>query len=309
MRRHPLILRLGLLSALLIPAMFIAGCGGSGSTNHSQVAATELSSAQEVGSAAVTSSATGNFTATVNQAPTTLGMKGATTLSVTLQTVGLDPSTVTAAAIYYSAPGSNGPAIFNLYDPTLNGALSTPLSKQLTVKNFMQPSGTSLTYDQAVNAILSGNTYVNISTYAHPNGEIRGAIGPVTLQATLSNANSMAAGTALFQLNNTQTAINVTLNTQGLPTNISSVDVRLGAPGTASGPTLFPFYSDPSGGILTTPLTAQLTPTDFVIPPTSDNIATFADATNALLSGNTYLSIETAGNAQGLIRGQILATP
>ena len=191
----------------------------------------------------------------------------------------------------------------------LAGLMSSPLSETLSVKNFIQPPGVALTYAQAITAITNGNTYVNVATYAHPGGEIRGAIGPVTLQATLSSANITAAGTALFQLNNTQTAINVTLNAEGLPVNVTNADVRLGAPGTTDGPMIFPFYSDPTGGILTTPLTAQLTTTDFVIPPASDGIATFADATNALLSGQMYLSIESVGNAQGLIRGQILPTP
>ncbi len=309
MRRHPWILRLGLLSALLIPAMFFAGCGGGSSSNHTQLTASELSSAQEVGGAAFTSPASGSLTVTINQQPTTLGIRGATTFAVNLQTVGLDPTTVTGVAIYNANAGTNGPAIFTLFNQSVSGVMNTPLTETLSVKNYTQPSGSSMTYDQAINALESGTTYVNVLTYAHPNGEIRGAIGPVTLQATLSNPSTNAAGTALFQLNNTQTAINVTLNAQALPINITEVDIRLGAPGTANGPIIFPFFSDPSGGILSTPLTAQITPTDFVIPSSSTGVASFADATNALLSGNMYLAIESVGNSQGLIRGQILPTP
>ncbi len=115
MRRHPWILRLGLLAALCIPAVFLAGCGGSSGSSHTQLAAAELSSAQEVPASSLT--ATGSCTVSLNQAPSTLGMAGATTIAVNLQTVGIDPNQVTSIAIYNGNPGTNGQRIFTLFDP------------------------------------------------------------------------------------------------------------------------------------------------------------------------------------------------
>ena len=73
-----------------------------------------------------------------------------------------------AAHIHVGEIGVNGPIIL----PLTVGA--SPMTGTLTSDNFTSANG--LTYQQAVDKIKSGGTYVNIHTAAHPGGEIRGQL-------------------------------------------------------------------------------------------------------------------------------------
>lgn len=85
-------------------------------------------------------------------------------------------SSVTAIHIRHGQPGSNGPVLFSLYD-SLDGPPSMPLTGRLTFSHLQQRAEISiLTFSDAVNAIISGNTYVNVHTAANSVGEIRGQL-------------------------------------------------------------------------------------------------------------------------------------
>lgn len=80
---------------------------------------------------------------------------------------------VTAAHVHAAPPGVDGPIIFSLAD----GPYALPLTVSVSSLNFTpQPGAGISTYEQAVNAILSGNAYVNVHTVANPDGEIRGRL-------------------------------------------------------------------------------------------------------------------------------------
>ena len=87
----------------------------------------------------------------------------------------------TAARIHVASPGLNGPPIFDLsttmFDSTLNGAVSA-------VDLRPQPLVDVLTFPDAVDALLSGNAYVLITSAAFPAGEIRGQLVRGSVQVT-----------------------------------------------------------------------------------------------------------------------------
>ena len=80
-----------------------------------------------------------------------------------------------------------------------------------------QPAAGVTTFADAVQAILSGRTYINVHTQQNPNGEIRGQLGPISLRAVLSGDNevppvtSPAAGNADVVLNGLQSQVQVVL--------------------------------------------------------------------------------------------------
>ncbi|HCM39077.1 MAG TPA: hypothetical protein DIS93_03825 [Bdellovibrionales bacterium] len=116
-----------------------------------------LTGAQEV--PPVVSTGTGTATVRIGQAqeiPFTLNVSG-------LQNI-------TAAHIHFGPEGTNGPVIFTLSNGPFPGALSGTLREA----ELSQEAGVS--FDDARNAVLSGNAYVNVHTTTYPNGEIRGQL-------------------------------------------------------------------------------------------------------------------------------------
>ncbi len=88
----------------------------------------------------------------------------------------LPASAITAVHLHYGTAAQNGPILFDLYD-NLDGPISLPLTGQLT-QSQLQPRQeiNIVTMQEAVNAILSGNTYVNVHTAGNPSGEMRGQL-------------------------------------------------------------------------------------------------------------------------------------
>ena len=119
----------------------------------------------EVQTLPVTSPARGNATVRVTDSSIELTFK-------------LDPlptSAITAAHIHVGAPGSNGPVIFTLFNSTVGIPFANPTSLTLDTINLQRrPEVGISTISDAVNAILSGNAYINIHTAAFPEGELRG---------------------------------------------------------------------------------------------------------------------------------------
>lgn len=78
---------------------------------------------------------------------------------------------ITAAHIHEGAVGNNGGILF----PLVSGTFASPFVKTLTRADF-KPSGPVQSFGDAIRALKSGTTYLNIHTLAHPAGELRGQI-------------------------------------------------------------------------------------------------------------------------------------
>jgi hypothetical protein len=133
----------------------------------SSVSAAQLSAvlngAQEVPPTA--STATGTATVTIDAARTTI--------TVTLTTAGLVDAT--ASHIHFGAVGMNGGILFSLF--AAPGVFPATLTKTLTSADFTPDTVNGiLTFADAVNAMLNGNTYINVHTLANLGGEIRGQV-------------------------------------------------------------------------------------------------------------------------------------
>jgi hypothetical protein len=134
--------------AFLVAAALAGGCtqmhnmmyGDSKSASET----VSLSGSNEV--PAVTSSASGNATVTVNSDRSVTGR------------ITVSGMTATAAHIHQGAPGANGPVIVPF---VLQGD-----------NNFVAREGAKMTEEQ-YNAYKSGNTYVNVHSAKNPGGEIR----------------------------------------------------------------------------------------------------------------------------------------
>ena len=128
---------------------------------------TRLTPEQEVQIPAVTSAARGNVALLVSD----------NVIEYRLNVAPLPISTVTAAHIHVGAAGSNGPIIFSLYFSGFGVPFTGVLSGALTAFNLQaQPANGISSFSDAINAILSGQAYVNLHTTFFPAGEIRGQI-------------------------------------------------------------------------------------------------------------------------------------
>jgi uncharacterized protein (TIGR03118 family) len=116
---------------------------------------------------------TGSFTAFLNQAEDTL------TAIVSFQ--GLSSATLPGGAdISMGDPGTTGTAVLTLGDFP-GGLASGQVTTTLTAADFTpDPADGINTFQDAVNAILSGHAYFNIHTAQNPGGEVRGQIGPIS---------------------------------------------------------------------------------------------------------------------------------
>ena len=268
------------------------GCGGGGGPIAVEtILSAILRGSQEV--PPVQTNAFGTATVTINAARTQI--------TVELNTSGLQ--NVTAVHIHQGAIGQNGPIIFTLYRQA-EGPFPATLRKTLTAVD----QGAPLSFADAVNSLLSGNTYINVHTQANPGGEIRGQIGPARFDVGLSGnqevppVTTSASGTAVVELNGRQTEIKVTMNTSGLQ-NVVAAHIHVGPAG-QNGPIIFTLYRQ-ADGPFPNPLVKTLTQTNLQAQPGA-GINTFEDAVNALLSGNTYINVHTQANPGGEIRGQIV---
>jgi hypothetical protein len=86
------------------------------------------------------------------------------------------PSGVTAGHIHVGAPGAGGPTMVNFTVPS-------PASNDFRISGSATESGITLRPDQGIRsaddafqAILGGNTYVNIHSAVNGGGEIRGQL-------------------------------------------------------------------------------------------------------------------------------------
>jgi hypothetical protein len=222
---------------------------------------------------------------------------GGAAMAFTLEVSAL--SNITAAHIHAGTPGVNGPILFTLSPGPFAGSLSGTLA----ASDLDATSG--MTFAQAVQAIREGRTYVNVHTTQHPDGEIRGHLGPAVFQATLSGSEEVppvstgATGLATVTLNGEQTELAVTLEFSGLGSSPAAAHIHVGARG-ANGPIVFTLATAP----LSSPVRRTLTAADLE-PRPAQGIRSFEDAVDAILSGNAYVNVHSASNPGGEIRGQL----
>lgn len=121
----------------------------------------------EVATPAVTSSARGSVSLRLSDS----------SIDFVLNIDPLPATAISAAHIHVGAPGTNGPIIFSLYQSVIDGPFAGSRSGTLQSFNLeTQPARGVSSMSDAINAILSGNAYVNVHTAAFPNGEIRGQL-------------------------------------------------------------------------------------------------------------------------------------
>jgi hypothetical protein len=120
--------------------------------------------------------------AEVSVLPVTSAARGSATLRVNDSAIELifklDPlptTAITAAHLHVGAAGSNGPVIFTLFNRTAGIPFANPTRLTLDAITLQRhPEVGISTIDDVVNAILSGNVYINLHTTAFPEGELRG---------------------------------------------------------------------------------------------------------------------------------------
>jgi hypothetical protein len=293
-----------LLAAVLVPACMRSsrtsttnlGAGTGSTTNPpspiqgaTSISAARLSGAQEV--PPVTSSGSGNSRIEVNDAHTQL--------TTTVNVNGL--SNITEAHIHAGPPGVDGPIIF----PLASGPFTSPLTVVLTSADLVPAPAQGInTFADAVDALTTGRLYVNVHTAAHPEGEIRSQLGPVQLSSSMTGAQAVpavstsATGTTTVLLSPDQTQMAFSMNASGVP-NATSAAIQAGGVG-VNGPTLFTL----NNGSNASAVNGTLTSANFQTQP-SAGITSFAQAVDAMLSGNTFVNVGSAANPGGEIRGQI----
>jgi len=281
-----------------------------------------LSSAAEVPPVMAPSTATG--TLTVALLPDRSGMDYTLTLSGPFTG---DPQ---QAHIHAGLPSAPGPVIFFLCSSLPDapeGVQACPLAAGSEVKGMLteaeftaQPDAGIATFSDAIDALISGGTYVNVHTVANPPGEIRGQIG-VAVQANLSSeaevppvmTPTMATGTGLAVLNKDHSQIDYVVSLTGPFTgDPQQAHIHAGLPGAAGPVIFFLCASTPEApeGVQACPLAAggniSGTLTEAALMPQPDaGVMTFADAVAALLRGGTYINVHTPANGSGEIRGQL----
>lgn len=284
------------LPALILVAIAVPACLSSeprGTTTFvpggsTTLKAVMLSGRQEV--PPVGSSASGNATLQIDP--------GRMFVTVTVEFSGL--TNPTEAHIHLGEVGVDGPILF----PLASGPYTSPLVVTLSQADLaiLAPQG-SLTFSDAVDAILEGRTYVNLHTAAFPDGEIRGQVGPVTMLAQLDGLQEVppvvtaASGSMSLAISSDQSSMTFTLDVPNLP-NLTEAHIHV-APAEVFGPILFTLATGPQPASISGTLTAA----DFTPQP---GAATFEEAIDAVLSGNTYVNVHTGIHPDGEIRGQIL---
>lgn len=160
-------------------------------------------------------------------------------------------------------------------------------------------------FGKALDAMTRGNAYVSVRTLDHPDGEIRGQIGPVTLRARLDGSSLVppfptpGSGTATISLNGTQDRMTFTVEVDDLLGPPIGAGIYVAPPGQNGPPIL-----ELSTTAFDSPLQGALTADD-LRPKPEAGVLTFDDAVRALLSGNTFVKVRTTARPAGELRGQL----
>lgn len=164
---------------LLVLAVFAAP-GIALAAGHGFTA--ELTTAEEVPPVAVPSEGSGSATATINDNDS---------IDYEVEYADLTGAPV-AAHIHFGAVGVAGPVMLGLAQGP------SPFSGTLTEADFMPVDGGPQTYEEGLEAIRDGMTYVNVHTERNGAGEIRGQL--LALPPTDAGAASGSSPMAIMLL-------------------------------------------------------------------------------------------------------------
>ncbi len=161
----------------------LAGCGGSTATTTTAPTTTSttvagggapirilvpLSGSEVV--PPVDTAASGTFTLLVEGKP-----DGTFNVSYILEVT--DLADATAAHIHLGAKGTDGEVVLPLFTgPTKTGAFTGVLAEGPVLESDLTGPMQGKKFQDLVNTILAGQTYVNVHTEKYPDGEIRGQI-------------------------------------------------------------------------------------------------------------------------------------
>ncbi len=166
--------------------------------------------------------------------------------------------------------------------------LAAPTGTSGTISGRLTLTPTELGY------LLAGQTYINIHSTAHVNGEIRGQIWPVQLGAGMNGASevpsngSAGTGNAFLTVLNDQLAYKVSF--AGLTSAANGGHIHGPAYPGQNANVLIAFSGVPAA-----------TSGTFSGTATIDTLQLFY-----LITGQTYVNIHTANNGNGEIRGQVM---
>lgn len=113
------------------------------------------------------------------------------TINLAITISGLSQSDVTASHIHRAPVGVNGPVILSIGDGSSYAVLGSQLIKVI--------SGASFPAAEEAN-LLSGKTYFNVHTTAHPGGEIRGQITALPVVPEPATMAGLGIGVGLLAL-------------------------------------------------------------------------------------------------------------
>jgi cytochrome c peroxidase len=207
---------------------------------------------------------------------------------------------ITGATVNLGSPAEDGPAIFVL----TNTGFVTRLLGILTEADLIPAPGISTLAD-AINAMKNGDTYVNVTTAAHPAGEIRGHLISDSVQSldsallgdrVVPPVVTSASGNALITVDPKKLLISFALRMKDI-TGVTGATINLGLPG-ENGPAIFILANT----AFVSPLAGTLAEANLV--PTT-GAATMAEVIDAMLSGKTYIMVQTAAHPDGEIRGPL----
>lgn len=147
-------------------------------------------------------------------------------------------------------------------------------------------------------SLVANKVYINVHTAANPAGEIRGQLafdnqiafdGYLTGSAEVPASASAATGTAQFSLNSTFTAINYSVQVEGLSGAIGGAHLHTGVAGTSGA-----VIVDLSGDVVGNTISGTISGTDL-----TDELII------ELLESGIYLNVHTTAYPNGEIRAQI----
>lgn len=148
-------------------ALTLGVLGGSVATASAQVYTLTAALAGNEENPGINTGAFGSATVTVNMS--------ARTVTYQVEVFNL-PSGVTASHIHVGAVGTNGPVIVN-FAPPVNASNDFGFSGTVPDSQFLlRPDQGIRSADDIFQAILGGNTYVNVHSQVNAGGEVRGRL-------------------------------------------------------------------------------------------------------------------------------------
>lgn len=193
----------------------------------------------------------------------------------------------TAAHIHGPAPASGSGGVLINLQPFHTGAFGTRGSF----------SGAIVLTDAQKAVVMAGRTYVNIHTGANGDGEIRGQVAPVLMQASLldgyepGNVNTGARGFGSFTLIGNQLSFNIGYADLGGPAGAAHIHGPAG-PDASTGVLvdLSPFHGGSFGSMGMLSGSTNLTAAQLA----------------AVIDGQTYVNFHTTQHGTGELRGQVM---